>query len=151
MKKSLLSLLVLAGLLTSCGKMKDPEFRQIENVRMGKLSLGSSIIRLDMRYFNPNSFNARLKHAEGDAWIDSAYLGHFTVDSLVEVPSKSEFLVPVRLEVDMKYLLQHSLTSLQQEDVGVRIAGSARAGRSGVFKNVPLKYEGRQDLRKLFK
>ena len=137
-------------LLSSCKDFKEPELRGIDNVRMGKLSLKGSTIEMDIKYYNPNSFKAQLKEAEGDAWMDSSYLGHFTVDTLVHVPASSEFLVPVNLTVDMKHILQHSISGFVNNEVFIKINGTAKAGRHGIYKNIPLRYEGKQDLKKLF-
>jgi LEA14-like dessication related protein len=148
--KKLILISLLAGFLISCGKMKDPVFKGIENVKMDGLGMQSSFVTLDIRYLNPNGFKGRLKKAEGDAWIDSIYLGHFTVDTLVFIPPNSEFLVPVKLMVDMKQMLKHSMTAFLKEDVLLTITGTARAGKSGVYKNFPLNYAGRQNLNELF-
>jgi LEA14-like dessication related protein len=142
--------LLVAVILISCKDIREPELRGIENVKLNGLSLSSSTITLDIKYFNPNPFKAKLKEAEGDAWIDSAYLGHFKVDTLVQVPADSEFLVPVKLAVEMKYMLQHSFSIFRKEEVMIRIAGTAKAGRHGFYRNIPLKYEGRQNLAQLF-
>ena len=149
--KKLFFLPVLLILLASCGKMKDPVFKGIENLKVNELGMGGSMVTLDIRYLNPNNFNGRLKEAEGDAWMDSTFLGHFTVDSSVHVPANSEFLVPVKLAVDMNQILKHSLAAFLNEVVMLKITGNAKAGKQGLYKNFSLNYEGRQNLRELFK
>ena len=149
--KNLLLTLLIAGAFASCRDMKDPVFRNIENVKGDKLNFSNSSVTLDMRYFNPNNFKGQLKQAEGDAWMDSTYLGHFVVDTTVNIPANSDFLVPVKLLVDMKQILKHSLTALLNEEVNIRINGRARAGKGGIFRNFSLNYEGKQNLRELFK
>ncbi len=148
--KKLVFLLLATGILISCGKMKDPVFKGIENVSMNGLGMQESFVTLDIRYLNPNSFKGRLKKAEGDAWVDSIYLGHFTVDTLVHISPNSEFLVPVKLKVDMKQMLKHSMTAFLKEDVMLTITGKAKAGKSGFYKNFSLNYTGRQNLNELF-
>lgn len=150
MKNLLLALFVVSGLV-SCRDMKDPVFKNIENVKGDRLNFSNSSVTLDMRYFNPNNFKGQLKQAEGDAWMDSTYLGHFMVDSLVNIPANSDFLVPVKLLVDMKQILKHSLTALLNEEVNIRISGRAKAGKGGIFRNFNLNYQGKQNLRELFK
>lgn len=150
MKRSVFFLL-LVSTLASCGKMKDPIFKGIENVKMDGLGFQASSVLLDIRYLNPNNFSGKLKQAEGDAWVDSIYLGHFTVDTAIQIPSNSEFLVPVKLAVDMKQMLKHSLTAFKNEEVMLKITGTAKAGRSGIFKNFSLNYLGKQNLKALFK
>src|SRR5688572_18994011 len=143
--------LVFIFVITSCKSMKDPEFKGIENVKVSEVGLAGSLVTLDIRYYNPNDFNGKLKQAEGDAWMDSTYLGHFVADSTVFIPANSEFLVPVRLVMDMKQIFKNSLAALLNEQVLLTITGSARAGRSGFYKNFSLNYTGKQNLRELFK
>lgn len=150
MKKLLFpSLLVIV--LAACGNMKDPVFKGIENVKVNEVGMSESTVTLDIRYHNPNNFKGLLKQAEGDAWMDSTYLGHFIVDSSVIIPANSEFLVPVKMAVDMKKMLKHSLAAFLNETVLLRITGQARAGKSGFYRNFSLNYQGMQNLRELFK
>jgi LEA14-like dessication related protein len=143
--------MVVMGLLASCKDIKDPELKGIDNVKLNKLTSKQSTVTMQIKYFNPNHFKAKIKQAEGEAWMDSSYLGHFTVDSIVNVPAYSEFIVPVSLAVDMKYLLLNSLSAFLNDEVLIRIKGTARAGRSGFYKTIPLRYEGKQDLGRLLK
>ncbi len=102
-------------LLSSCGKMEDPVFNHIENFRVSKLGLTTSMMTFDVQCFNPNNTRARLKDADGEAWLDSSYVGHFYVDTIVSIPARSNFTIPVKLDVDMKYLLQYSLFGFKNE------------------------------------
>lgn len=145
-----LAFLISAVTLISCKKMKEPEFIGIENVKMDGLGIRTSAVTLDIRYHNPNKFSGKLSNAEGHAWVDSVYLGHFIVDTSVAIPANAEFLVPVRLAVDMKQMLRHTLSTFRKEDVLLKITGRARAGRSGFYKNFSLNYLGRQNLSSLF-
>ena len=118
---------------------------------MNGLGIAASSVTLDIRYLNPNNFKGQLKQAEGDAWMDSTYLGHFVVDTTVDIPANSEFLVPVKLAVDMKQMLKHSLTAFMNEEVMLKITGKAKAGKSGFYRNFSLNYLGKQNLGELFK
>jgi len=149
--KKLLFVLAAICLFASCGKMKDPIFKGIENVKVNEAGIEGSTVTLDIVYLNPNNFNGLLKEAEGDAWMDSTYLGHFFVDTIVLIPAGNEFLVPVKLAVDMKQILKHSLTAFLNEEVMLSITGKAKAGKSGIYKNFSLNYHGKQNLRELFK
>lgn len=136
-------------ILCSCRTLKDPVFNGIENVEVSSLGTQHSQVVVNLRYFNPNSSGGRLKEAQGDAWMDSVYLGKFTVDSTIQIPANGEFTVPVTLAVDMKRVLRNSLAILLKKDVTVRIEGTARAGKGGIYRRFALKYEGKQDVRKL--
>jgi LEA14-like dessication related protein len=135
-------------LLASCGKMKKPELIGLDDVKVRSIGIGKSNIIVYVKLFNPNSFKGKLKHAEGDAWIDSTYLGHFTVDTVINVPAKSEFIVPVNIAVDM-FLGVQALSIAKKEEVLVKVDGKVRAGRNGFYKNIPLKFEEKHDPGKL--
>jgi LEA14-like dessication related protein len=140
--------------LASCGNMKKPELVGVEDVkiRLDKVAAGQAGVIVYMRFFNPNSFTARLKHAEGEAWIDSSYIGHFVVDSSLKVGPKSDFVVPVNLSMKLKDVALGSLSlyGRKEKEVLIKIIGTVKAGRGGVYKNIPLNYEGKHDMEKLF-
>ncbi len=146
---SLLPLFLL--FLTSCGNLSEPDLRGIENLRIGQLGGSESTLFFDMRCYNPNQARLKLKKAGGKAWLDGRFLGDFSVDSLVRIPSRDEFLLPVRLQVDMKGILKNSVKALLAKEVQLKIDGRARVGKGILFINYPLKYEGRQDFGKLIK
>lgn len=135
-----------AFFLASCGSIKEPELKGIENVRVDKISSKNSTLRLDLQYFNPNKFRVKLKNASGDAWLEGKKLGSFSLDSAVNVLASSYFTLPVTLEVDMKKVLSNTLTLLLSNEVTLKIDGTARIGKSGITINYPLKYEGKQKL-----
>jgi LEA14-like dessication related protein len=144
--------LAVVLLLTSCGKMKQPEFLGVQNVKMGKFNLGKSEVIVQVKFYNPNSFDASVKSAAGEAWLDSSYLGKFVVDEKIKVPAKKEFVVPVKLSMDMKQFATLALKFSKIEEikeVHMKATGTIRAGRNGFYKNVPINYEGKQDVEKL--
>jgi LEA14-like dessication related protein len=138
-------------LLSSCVSMKEPVFNGIGNVQMNKVEKGKSQITLKLNYFNPNKTKARLKNAEGEAWMDSTYIGHFRVDETVDIPANADFIIPVKLEVEMKHILTHSLTAFLNKEVTISLKGKAKVGKGIFYRKVPLQYEGKQNLQELFK
>jgi LEA14-like dessication related protein len=116
-----------------------------------KLGIGTTVMSFDVQYFNPNKSRAKLKEAEGEAWLDSNYVGHFHVDTMVNIPAKSDFTVPVKLDVDMKFFLKYSLTGFRNEEVLVTVNGTAKVGKAGIYKRIPLHYEHKQNLAQLIK
>lgn len=141
----------MGTVLLSCRAMKDPDFRNIENIRLQRLDAKESTLFLDIRYFNPNQSGMKLKDAKGDAYIDGSLLGHFEMDTLIKIPANAEFILPVKMAVDMKYILQKSLTSFLNNVVTVKIEGKAKVGKGGVFIHYPIHYEGKQNISELFK
>ena len=138
-------------LFSACGNIKDPVFNSIQNVEVSKPGLDHSLMSFDMEYFNPNGTKALLKEAEGHAWLDSVYLGHFRVGTVVSIPANANFIVPVKLDVEMKNMLKHSMAAFLNEYVLVTIKGTAKVGKGGFYRRFAINYEGKQDIRKLFK
>ncbi len=135
----------------SCGSVAEPDFKGIRNVRVTKFGLAESSLTLDLNYFNPNKFWINLKNAEGDAWIENTFLGHFVMDTLIHIPANGEFRLPVKLQVDMKKILKNSLVAFLAKEVVIKVEGKARVGKGFVYINYPIKYEGKQDLGELLK
>lgn len=155
MRQFLVAALVIL-VLASCGKMKQPEFIGIENMKMGKVNPGKTEVIIHARFYNPNSFDASVKSAEGEAWLDSSYLGKFVVDGKIKVPARKEFIVPVKLSISTNELAMLTLRYISDhvektEEVQLKATGTIRAGRNGFYKNVPINYEGKQDIQKLLK
>jgi len=137
--------------LLSCGSVKNPDFKGIENARMTQTGLKKSSLFLDLYYFNPNKSRLTLKNAEGDAWVEGIPLGHFTVDTLIRIPANADFRVPLELKIDMNYYLQNMASILSNKEVAFKIEGRARVGKSGIFINHSINYEGKKNLSEFLK
>lgn len=137
--------------MTACGSVKDPELKGIGNIKMNKLDLSNPGIAMDLMYFNPNKFKMKLKRAEGDAWLNGRFLGHFTVDSLIHIAALSDFQLPVKLQVDKDNLSKNASLLLLNQEVTLRVEATARVGKGPVFINYPVHYEGKQNLKDLWK
>ena len=145
MKGLSLSLLALLVFLASCG-LKEPEFRRIGNIHVARIGLQEAVLNADLHYFNPNKSRLRLREATGEAWLDGVSLGRFTLDSLIDIPSKDSFLLPVTLKMDMSKLLKNTATFLLKKEAVIKVDGVAWVGKGGIFIKYPIRYEGKQDL-----
>ncbi len=143
--------LILVIFFASCASLKEPEYRSIGNIRVSKLGFSESTLTLDIHYFNPNNSRLKLKRAEGDAWIENNFLGRFSIDTLIHIPARGEFRLPVKLVVDMRKIIGSSLLALLVNEVTVKVEGKARVGKGFVYINYPLRYEGKHKLGELMK
>ena len=143
--------LVLGIFLSSCGSLKEPELMGIENVRTDRVGLIGSSLTLNLHYFNPNNKRLKFKKGEGDAWLDGNPLGHFIIDSLIDIPARADFRLPVKMIMDMRYFMENMSAALSGKEVTLKVDGVARAGKGGIFISYPLHYEGKQKLSDLLK
>jgi len=139
-------LLLSASLLVSCTKVKGPEFRQIGHFRVKSVDLSAATIGFQVTYFNPNNFGVTVKEAAVDIYADSLFLGKFVQDSSVQVSKSSEFSIPLAGPVPLSTVLKLDLKNLPTRNILLRVDGSVKVGKAGIFVNQPVHYSGMHRL-----
>ncbi len=140
--KSVLYLLLIFTVV-SCSKPQGFDYRDIRNFKVEKLGFEKSTISMDLVYYNPNNFGVQLRKVDCDVYIDDKYLGKYQLDTLMNIPKKAEFVLPSRMEVDMKNIFKNTFSVLLGNEVLVKVKGTTRVGKGSIFLNVPVNYEGR--------
>ncbi|MGZ8525273.1 MAG: hypothetical protein ACXWV6_06480 [Chitinophagaceae bacterium] len=148
MKTLISTLLIGLVVLSSCGSanVKEPEYRDIREVRLIELGLLQSTAGIDLIYYNPNNFGVQVAEARGDVYIDNIFLGRFGLGEKVQVKKRSEFLVPAIIKLDMIGAVKNQRDLLKKKEVLVRIEGMARVKKSGLSRDVPIKFESMQNI-----
>ncbi|MFZ4057031.1 MAG: LEA type 2 family protein [Ferruginibacter sp.] len=113
---------------------------------MEKLGFASSAVKMDLVYYNPNSFGLQLKRTDLDVYIEGTYLGRTSQEYQITIPKKAEFNIPIKIDVDMKNLLKNGFTALSKKEVLVKVVGSVKIGKANVFKTFKVNYEGKQSF-----
>ncbi|MEO7768092.1 MAG: LEA type 2 family protein [Ferruginibacter sp.] len=134
--------------LSSCGisNVKEPEYRDIREIRLIEVGLLQSTAGVDLVYYNPNNFSVQVAEARGDVYLDSMYLGRFGLSETVQVNKKSEFVIPATVKLDMIGILKNQRDLLKKKEVLLRIEGLARVTKSGFSKDLPIKFEKMQNI-----
>lgn len=148
--RMLLLLYCLLVTITGCKKPKSLQYLGLQNFDVPSIGIGRSVLSADVRFYNPNNYNMRLKEVEVDISVNEKYLGHSKLDSLIRIPKNDTFFIPVKVNVDMKTLLTNSLMTVLSNEVDVKIEGKTKIGKGGIYFNFPIFYQGKQKL-KLFK
>lgn len=139
-------LLALFGASTSCSKPVAPEYKTYKNVSIEKLASKQTRLSFDLVYYNPNRFAVKMKQTEVDIYIDGNFLGHSSIPQVIDIPRSADFIVPVVLMVDMDQLFRNSFSALTGKEVTLKATGKTRIGKSGIYFNMPVYYEGKQKL-----
>lgn len=150
MKKILLTLFIGSLFLASCGtaRIQQPEYRDIQQVKLIELGLLQSTAGIDLVYYNPNNFGVQLTEVHGDVYVDNAYFGRFELGDKVQVRKKAEFVVPALIKLDMIGAIKNQRDLFQKKEALVRIEGVARVKKAGMSREVPLHYEAMQHIEK---
>jgi LEA14-like dessication related protein len=136
-------------LFCSCGGMnhvKEPEYRNIQNVHLITLGPLQSTAGVDLVYYNPNKFSVQVAEAVGDIYLDSSFFGKFQLSDKVQVKKKSEFTLPALVKIDMINLLKNHRDLLQKKEALLTIQGTAVVKKAGFSRNVPIKFERMESI-----
>lgn len=145
----LLSYLLFCCLLLSldgCAQPKSLVYQDVAAVRVHKVDLNAATVVADLRFYNPNRYSVNLKDGDIDAYFNDRYLGKAILDERAYVPAKDTFLLPVTITASLESIFANALDMLVNKAVLVRLQGSLKAGKAGIYIRVPVRYEGRQQL-----
>jgi len=146
MKKGIASLLLLVLIVASCKKPVAFNYRDIRNFKVTSLSPDKSIVSMDLVFFNPNSYGVNLKNVSSDIYIDSSYVGKLVLDTLMTIPKLAEFTLPTTMEINVRTIVNNTLSILFNNEVLIGAKGTARVGRGGFYVTIPFDYSGKQKL-----
>ena len=151
MKKLILWLAPAAIFLVSCksGNIKEPEYREIRDIRIIEVGLLQTTAGLDFVYYNPNNFGLQLANARGDVYIDDMFFGRFGIQDKVTVHKHEEFIVPAVIKMDNISAIKNHREIWKKKQAMIRIEGFATVKKAGFNKEIPIKYEGKQDIERL--
>jgi LEA14-like dessication related protein len=137
-------LLLFIFFLPSCREPKDLVYKEFKNLSTEKLGFSSSVIKVDLVYYNPNNFGLELKRTDLDVFIDGNFLGHTSQEYQIHIPRKGDFTLPLKIDVDMKNVYKNALPTLLGKEVLVKLTGKVKLGKAGVYKSFPVNYESKQ-------
>ncbi len=135
-----MALLCVCG--SSCSQPKALTLEKVGNVRL--MPTKSPPFLVNAQFYNPNRYPIQLKHADVDVYLNNSHLGTMMLDTTIVAPAKSSFQLPVGLRVDLAGILPNLAEILFNPTVHIKLEGSIKAGRKGIFINIPIHYEGDQ-------
>ncbi|RYE24270.1 MAG: hypothetical protein EOP51_07960 [Sphingobacteriales bacterium] len=142
--KNIIGFVAICILFAACANPKDLVYQDVKNFRILNLSLQPDI-GMDVKFYNPNSFGVTMKDADIDVYINDKLIGNGRLQRSYSVPAADTFLLPVALKADLKSLFSNTYSILSNRQVNIKLQGHVKAGK-GVFVNVPIHYEGKQQL-----
>jgi LEA14-like dessication related protein len=138
--KILFPILVLAFGVTSCKDVKQPEFQEVKKFTVENLSFDEASLSADLLFNNPNSFGFQIRKIECEVYLDSALLGNFRNSEMITIPSSGTFILPINGQAKTAVLMGQQLKIIAGKESIMQVKGTARVGRSGLFKNVPINF-----------
>ena len=142
----LLTTLVFTGLLAGCSRPEAPQYQSIENFRLQNPGWTESVVSADVKYYNPNAYTIHFKRAEMSVFINRHFVGKSVLDTLIDIPARDTFFIPVSMKLNMRDVFSNAVEVLLLHEADIKLDGFARLGRSGIYINVPIHYEGKQKI-----
>ena len=128
----------------NCSPPKALEYKTYHNFSIQKLGFNNSSIILDLEYYNPNNFGLQLRNTDLDILINGKRFGHSSSDTLINIPRRNTFILPIKFDVDMQNIFKNAMNTLLGKEVIVKLTGKLRIGKGNVFMSLPLNYESKE-------
>jgi LEA14-like dessication related protein len=143
MKKSSWFYLGIVLLLSAC-RTQELSYQSIQNFSMEQGAKPSVV--LDIRLYNPNHYSLKLKNADVDVFLNGTSVGKLQVEGTHIAPKLDTFLLPVKVEVTQNISIPKILQMVMAGDIKIKLTGSMKGGRHGIYVRVPVDYEGTENL-----
>lgn len=118
----------------------EPEFIRARHMRLSSLGVKQSRIQAELDYFNPNRMGLKLRSADLDVYLNNKFAGKSLLDTLVQIPARDTFSVPVTVSVDMRNVLSNAISLLLKDSAELRLVGKIRVSKGPLAFNVPVDY-----------
>src|SRR4051812_444117 len=103
--------------VAGCSSPKELVYVDYKNFHLDKMGFTASRVTLDLQYYNPNNFGLQLKRTDLDIFINNNLLGHSASDTLINIPRRDTFLIPIKFDMDMKNMFKNAWNTLVGTDV----------------------------------
>ena len=140
------ALALVALLQPGCKRPEAPIYQSIEHFRLENPGWTESVVSADVKYYNPNTFALRFKRAELSVSINKHFVGKSVLDTLIDIPGRDTFYIPVSMKLNMRDVFSNAVEVLLLHEADIKLDGFARLGKSGIYINVPIHYEGKQRI-----
>src|SRR5665213_772470 len=128
----------------SCSAPKALEYISYSNFTVEKLGFDYSTVNLDLKYFNPNNFRMQLRNTNLDVFVNGKLFGHSSTDTLIQIPKRDTFIMPIKFNVNMQSVYQNALNTLLGKEVLIKVTGKVKVGKANVFMYFPVNYESKE-------
>lgn len=117
-------------ILSACKKPQAPVFKEIKNLKIGKVQGGELLLTANAHYYNPNSMKGKLTGTDLDIAIKEKKVGVISQTELVKIPANADFVIPLEARLSASNLLSKDwlsgggvLSFLQDGKVPLHIEG----------------------------
>jgi LEA14-like dessication related protein len=136
------SFLFLAFLvfLTSCTEPKSFEIKSVKSIKVEKLGVKENVFNAELECFNPNDFGVVIKKIDCDIFVNDQKLSHYLLESNINVPASSNFILPAKLEIALSSILGYGVDIMFNKPFKIVVNGNATVSKGIFTKNIAINY-----------
>ena len=141
--------LLFAVFVYSCKAPEHPPvFKAVENVRVSKLSTQGVHLTAQVKFYNPNDTGVRLTAISIDMIVDGKTLAHADQSSKLKIKAKSDFYVPLDVNIDLKQIntISSIFGILSGRSLDATFTGHLKLSKGGVAAKIPVNFNQRIKL-----
>lgn len=139
-------LCLLIFVFVGCKKPQAFQFKRLDNFSVSEISGDSATLAADVVFYNPNAFKMQVKNIDADFFANDNLIAHHTIDSLINVPSKQDTYVPVKLRISIQPLINNAISALLNKSINFKIKGKTKVGTSGIYTTLPFEFSKDQKI-----
>jgi len=147
--KTLFPALVMFALLwsiTACDAPKQPEFKELINLKFNSLKKGVVTLTADAVFNNPNPFGIQLTSTDLNLLLDGKKAANVQQSIDIKVPASQGFKVPINININPKdlsanLLLDGALTMFNNKKIPMRLNGTVTVKVLELEFKIPVNYE----------
>ncbi len=124
-------------LFSSCNVYQEVEYKGVENISFGKIKDGTIPIYLEVRVFNPNKYNIKIKKSFFDLYLNGKHLGKSSSSKDILIKKNKEDTYSILLKLKSSEItksLFSSLGFLFGQQLSFEIKGEIVAKALGIKK-----------------
>ena len=124
--------LVFILVLSGCAEPK--------SFKVEKLGIKENVFNAQLECYNPNNFGVIVKKIDCDIFINDKKLTHYLLDTNIEVPAASNFMLPAKVEIALSSILTYSVDIMFNKPFKIVVIGNATVSKGIFTKEIAINY-----------
>jgi LEA14-like dessication related protein len=133
-------------ILSACRQPVTPEYLGIETLVISKIGVNESRVAGNIKFYNPNPYGLRMKHADITILLEDMPSGHCILDSTIDIPRLDSFYVPVSVSVNPGNIVKNAFKLLLNGKIKINADGWVSFKKGLISFRVPVHFEEYQKL-----
>ena len=138
-------------MLAACQKPQTPDYLGVNTLAISKIGVNESRVSGVIKFYNPNPYGLKMKHADVVISLEDKPSGHCIIDSTIDIRRLDSFYVPVSVSVNLGNIVKNAFNLLIKGKVKINADGWVSIKKGLISFRLPVHFETYQKLDDLLK